>query len=365
MRVVERGAAVTRVQVACDGEERPALCYQGLVPPVAEGDQVLLNTTAVALGLGTGGVHFVVANLSRPCMPWAGEGHILKLRYTPLQLRVLAAAEGASPHREAMVATRTLGGLPVVACELHSQVAPVVLAAHASWAAARAARGRPLRVVYVMTDAAALPLALSQQVRELRARGLLAGTVTAGHAFGGEVETVSLAGALLAGRAVFRADVIVVAGGPGVVGTASRFETTAVAQAGALDTAAALGGRPVAVARLSRADPRPRHRGLSHHTRTVLGEVARSRALLPVPRLEGEERARLWEQLARAGIPGRHTVLELPGETLLQILARAAFPLHSMGRDLHDDPPFFLAAAAAGRVAARLAGACIRLDPPE
>ena len=53
-----------RLQVEPDGG-RPgaALNYTALVGECGVGDTVLLNTTAVELGLGTGGAHFVVARV--------------------------------------------------------------------------------------------------------------------------------------------------------------------------------------------------------------------------------------------------------------------------------------------------------------
>ncbi|HEX7464346.1 MAG TPA: DUF3866 family protein, partial [Actinomycetota bacterium] len=52
---------VTELEVEVDGERAPALAYPPLTGPVRADDVVLLNTTSVALGLGTGGFHLVVA----------------------------------------------------------------------------------------------------------------------------------------------------------------------------------------------------------------------------------------------------------------------------------------------------------------
>ena len=53
------GAQELTVEV--EGERAPALAYPALTGPIRVGDEVVLNTTAVALGLGTGGFHLVVA----------------------------------------------------------------------------------------------------------------------------------------------------------------------------------------------------------------------------------------------------------------------------------------------------------------
>ena len=119
------------------------------------------------------------------------------------------------------------------------------------------------RVVYVMTDQGALPLAFSRSVAELRAADLLAGTVTVGQAFGGDLEAVTVHSGLLAAALALDADVVVVTQGPGNLGTGTRWGFSGVAAGEAVNAAATLGGRPVGALRISGADPRPRHRGVS------------------------------------------------------------------------------------------------------
>src|ERR671930_628233 len=214
--VLRRRPRGTGPGVAGDRRPRqaPPLSYDQVTGPVDAGDRVVLNTTAVTLGLGTGGFHLVMARLGgkhddeRP-------GHVMKARYTPAQVRVLAVEEDGSPHRAAVAACRDLAGMPVVCAELHSMV-PLVAAA------ARAVADR-LRGAYVLNDGGALPLAFSRLAARLRAGGLVAGTVTAGQAFGGDLEAISLYSALAAARAVLGADVTVVAQGPGGMGSGTAL----------------------------------------------------------------------------------------------------------------------------------------------
>ena len=344
----DRRPGATELRVALDGEdgEVPAISYDRLTGPVEAGDEVVLNTTAVALGLGTGGFHVVMARVGGP-VDDPGPGHVMKARYTPSQVRVLAVEEEDSPHRAAVAACTDLGGLPVVCAELHSMV-PVVAAA------ARAVAD--LRVAYVMTDGGALPLAFSRLAAELRAGGLVAGTITAGQAFGGDLEAISLYSALAAARAVLAADVVVVAQGPGGMGsgTALGFSGTQVAEA--VNAAAALGGRPVACLRLSAADRRPRHRGVSHHSLTALGRLALARSAVAVPELADPELAALVDrQLAEAGVAGRHDLHRVAIPDPAKLLAAWGLQVTSMGRGPEEDPVFFAAAAAAGTLAGRLA----------
>ncbi|MEZ5381240.1 MAG: DUF3866 family protein [Microthrixaceae bacterium] len=247
------GLQRVRVALAPDGPrsgqpDARAYVLTDLIGPVAVGDSVVCNTTAVELGLGTGGWHVVHWNLSRSSFSKPGPDHIMKLRYTSLQFD---AGTDELAHPEA--ADQPLGGVPVVACSLHSQMAVV---------AATVARLRPeARIAYVMTDGAALPLVMSDLVFNLRDAGVLCGTVTAGHAFGGDLEAVSAASALGLARHVLEADVIVAAMGPGVVGTGTALGTTSVEVAQLLDLTRRLDGVPVLAVRASDGDGRERHRG--------------------------------------------------------------------------------------------------------
>src|SRR5215203_4435031 len=263
--LLEARPGLQRVEVDLGQGPERAYALTQLTGPVAVGDEVVVNTTAVELGLGTGGWHVVHWNLTRREWREPGPGHIMKLRYTSLQVDAGAAEE---LHAGELAEADDLEGMPVVVAGLHSQV-PCVTAALAA--------ARPgVRVAYVMTDGAALPLALSDLVVALRDTGLVAVTVTAGHAFGGDLEAVNLPSALVAARRVAGAEVAVVAMGPGVVGTATRLGYSALEVGTILDTTTHVGGRPVACVRYSLADQR-------HAT---------ARATIGVPAGEHEARVR-------------------------------------------------------------------------
>ena len=292
-------------------------------------DEVVVNTTAVEHGLGTGGWHVVHWNLANRDLTIPGGGHIMKLRYTSLQL------DTGTPEEHGLAAVDRLDGRPVMVASLHSQVGILAAVAHSA---------RPgLRLAYVMTDGAALPVALSDVVADLRDRGLLQLVVSAGHAFGGDLEAVNVPHALgLA--AASGAEAIIVAMGPGVVGTGSRLGTTALETAGALDMVDAMGGIGIATARVSGVDPRDRHRGLSHHTRTAL-ELCRVPALVALPDDEP------FDALAAEIPQPPHAVMRVEVADVEAVLAQADLAVTTMGRGPADDPAFFLATAA-GAVAA-------------
>ena len=308
--VLEERPGLQRVTV--DGEKAYVLTQ--LIGVVAVGDRVVMNTTAVELGLGTGGWHVVHWNLANESLTEPGPGHILKLRYTSLQVDTGAGEEGLDlPGR--------LDGLPVVACGLHSQVPCVaVVVRHLRPSA---------RIAYVMTDGGSLPIALSDTVHQLRTGGIVDLTITAGHAFGGDVEAVNLHSALALARH-HGADVVVAGIGPGVVGTGTKLGHTGLDVVAIVDATAALGGVPVLAVRFSEADARERHQGPSHHTMTAVELAAR--------------------QLSVAS-PDEVEVPDVAG-----LLAAAGLRVTTMGRGPDDDPAFFAWAGAAGVVAAGIVG---------
>ena len=308
--IIETRRGLQRVRL--DDGSRAYVLTQ-LIGDVAVGDRVVINTTAVELGLGTGGWHVVHWNLERESWGAPGAGHIMKLRYTSLQVDT-----GSSEEHEPTSITN-LGGTPVVACALHSQIAAVAVAFH------HTAPNR--RLVYVMTDGGSLPLALSDLVADLRGRGLLSATVTAGHAFGGDREAVNVHSALLIAKELERADCIVAGIGPGVVGTGTKYGHTGLDVVAIVDAAAALGGTPIVAVRFSEADGRERHQGPSHHTMTAV-ELAARQLVVPSPDdYDVPDVASLFEH------HGLHVT--------------------SMGRGPQQDPAFFEWAAAAGVAAAQ------------
>jgi Protein of unknown function (DUF3866) len=339
-RILQERTGLQRVEVMLDGHAERAYVLTQLTGRVDTGDSVVVNTTAVDLGLGTGGWHVVHWNLARDGWSEAGPGHIMKQRYTSLQTDTGSAEE----HWAELADITSIDGMPVVAAALHSQV-PAVAAAFK--------RQRPdATLAYVMTDGAALPLALSDLVAAMRDRELVDATITCGHAFGGDHEAVSVYSALAVAKHIVHADATIVAMGPGIVGTASRLGFSGIEVGPILDAAIGLGGVPIACLRVSFADPRPRHRGLSHHSATALSIATRGRALIPLPTVGGDEERTLRADLDDAGLTGRHEIVDVAPVGIIDLFARHDLSVVSMGRPAADDPVLFEAAAAAGTVAA-------------
>ncbi|MFD6950033.1 hypothetical protein A6A08_15825 [Nocardiopsis sp. TSRI0078] len=337
------------VESADDGAGEAATCralaYTDLVGAPEVGDTVLLNTGALDLGLGTGGYALVVALPDRLPADREGPGHLVKARYTPLQATVLGADEQESPHHGVLRSAEGVEGMPVVVADLHSALPAVVAGVRA--------RRPGARIVNVMLDGGALPAAFSRLVGTLREEGLLAGCVTTGQSFGGDLEAVTVHSGLLAARHVMGADVAVVCQGPGNLGTGTPWGFSGVSCGEAVNAAAALGGRPVASLRVSEADPRERHRGVSHHSMTAYGRVALARAQVVVPLLPGVFGERVRAQAAALG--ERHDLVEVGVDGLEEAVRALPVKVSTMGRGLEEDRAAFLSAAAAGRRAADLA----------
>lgn len=303
------------VRLEVDGA--PCIAYPRLSGPVEVGDDVVVNVQARELGLGSGGFDVLHANLTRGLGLPVDEGaHVMKLPYTSLQ-----SAQRHAEETDELASS--LEGMPVVCCSLHSQVAPVC-----------AGLGEGIRVAYVQLPGGALPVSLSDAVRELKARGFLGGAIAAGACFDGDVECVNVASALAWAKAQGY-DAVVCSIGPGVVGTGSRLGHGGLALADAANAASALGGVPVVAVRVSDADERERHRGVSHHTRAAL-ELCLGEVVVAWPAgLDAPEWLDAREEVDASGWRAACTCLTL----------------RHMGRGPDDEPSFFAAAYAAGRAA--------------
>lgn len=335
LRIREETETLQRLVVRTEpGEEACAIHYPCFLGRAEPGDGVWLNVTAVRMGLGTGGEHFVAGWTAKPPQSPPPAGHIMKLRYTPWQIALSTGEEEGNPYREAVTERNALDGWPVLLGELHSML-PVVVTV---WRQQRLINGRRPRIVYVMTDGGALPLALSQHVQQLQALGWLDGVVTAGHAFGGEIEAVNLHSALLLARYALQGDLVFVSMGPGIVGTGTPFGFSGVEQGEAVNTVTALKGLPVFIPRMQSVDRRSRHRGVSHHTVTNLERVAVAPAEVPLPEPLDSDVQLQMRKISRRHCP---VVVPISPRETEAILATYPYGLTSMGRRVAEDPLFF------------------------
>ncbi len=317
-----------RLSIQIGDDHRTAIADVGLVGAAQPGDEVIVNVEALDLSLGSGGFDIVHCNLTRGL---EGQGtpraHVMKLNYTSLQHAVLPVEEGdadGTPPPPRLPLEK-----PVAVIGLHGQLAAV------AWAFAQATAGKG-RLGYVQTAGGALPGGHSCVVRELRDDGLLAGHLTAGAAFGGaDGESITTAAALHHGLTELGWDAAVGGPGPGILGSGSALGHGGLQALDSLHTALALGCEALLVPRMSSSDLRARHRGLSHHTRTVL-DLLLVPVVVAIP--EGEVPA-----------DERHDWRAFHAD--LDGYAASGLPTRSMGR---EDPLFFAAALAAGDALAQM-----------
>lgn len=369
-----KGMQELLVEIAGGPVER-AIHYKEASVEVTAGDQVLLNTTAVDLKLGTGGFHFVAAILrdgswiqtgsDGGCMEpsrtkqslnrkdLARQGHMIKLRYTPFQQALLSVEEPSSPHHGLFHEGMSLEGAPVLIGELHSML-PVALC----WLQYRRIQSlncsnseKLPKIVYVMSDGAALPIAYSRHVSKLHELGWLDATVTYGQAYGGTIEAVNKFSALLAAKHAAEGDFIFASMGPGIAGTGTWYGHTGLEAGELVNAVLALGGHPVVIPRVSFADRRERHRGISHHTLASLQNIALGRAIVPMAAATGlGQEKRLYRQLRESGIEAKHEIALIHSvglEAVTEAVRLYTEPITSMGRGLDEDPWYFLSICAA------------------
>lgn len=348
--VVEQREGMQILSVQVEGSQHIEQAISFGEESYSLGDHLLVNTTAVRLQLGTGGFHLVVGKENtmreRDVAPseW---GHIMKMRYAPWQLAVDTVEEQNSPYHELFSREDlSLEGTPVVISELHSML-PVTVQAIKE-------KNAEEQIVYVMPDGASLPLALSRHVHHLRKTEKLAATVTAGHAWGGDYEAVTIHSALLAAKHIESATIIVCMLGPGVAGTGTSYGFSGVQLAEVIHAVSALGGIPFYIPRISFSDLRNRHYGLSHHTSVVLGRYALRPVVLSIPRLGDHRDFHLEQQVSALCKQNEHGVVWGSVASLDRLNALEetyGLSFSTMGRSWKEDPvPFQTAILAADHV---------------
>ncbi|MCA1708448.1 MAG: DUF3866 family protein, partial [Actinobacteria bacterium] len=115
IEVTEARVDLVRARVSLPNGEVEAVGFPAMLGSLKAGDRVVVNTTGIELGLGTGGVAFVLWNLDAEPPAAQLDGHIMKLRYTPWQTEVVTAESPESPHHDALANVESIDDMPVVA----------------------------------------------------------------------------------------------------------------------------------------------------------------------------------------------------------------------------------------------------------
>ncbi len=327
-----------KIEVVLD-DDSLAIAYPIFVSKINEGDSVLVNTTAVDLNLGTGGYHFVICNLDEVGQEVENDGHIMKLRYTPLQFSANTVESQESQYHKVLAETTSIEEMPVAIGSLHSQLPPFVVTAKYL--------DPQVRIAYIMTDGAALPINVSNLVSELKNKKFIDYTITCGQAFGADFEAVNIYSALTCAKHALKADIVFVSMGPGVVGTDSLLGTTSLEVGQTINAIESLKGKSIVVPRMSFKDKRKRHQGVSHHTITALDKIALAKTTVVLPELDKKKSNYVHKQLQIAGVDKKHSFIIVKNIITEKALDEANIHPTTMGRGFEEEPEFFLAAGCA------------------
>ncbi len=333
IEIIDRLNGVAKIRL--DDSSR-AYAFDSLVGSVEVGDEVVCNTTAIDLSLGTGGWHFVVWNLAHRKLETARGGHIMKMRYTPFQIDC-----GVKEEFENYPSKDNANGLSVIAAPLHSHIAPIALYIKD--------RKPHLNVSVALSDGAALPVSLSDNMRLLKENELIDKTISFGHSFGGDIEALNIYTAILSAKHVANSDVLIVSMGPGIVGTNTKFGFTGIEVAYHLDAAKNLEADSIGVLRCSSADPRQRHKGVSHHSLTTYS-VATSRRHKVGYISDHELSSSIESELSTAGIFNKHDIHSFRSCGIVDLMEDNNLDIKSMGRTAREDELFYESAAVASRI---------------
>lgn len=340
VEVIEQYEGISIVKVMYDEKISSAINYNDLTGIIKVGDNVIVNTTAVELSLGTGGYDFVIFNYENNFKKLEGKGHIMKLRYTPLQFKCLAVEEEDSEYHDIFNNFTSLDGHVVIVGTLHSMLAPIV--SFLKW------KNRDIKINYIMTDGGCLPIQFSNTVRLLKEKKLLEKTITIGHAYGGDLECVNIYTGLIAAKEILKGDVTVITMGPGIVGTGTKYGFSGIEQGQIIDAINTLGGNPVIVPRISFKDTRERHIGISHHSRTVLSEIVKTSGKLIIPILDEFKSKIIQEQIQMLNIDKKFDVIYEKGDEIIDAMSYFDLRTTTMGRDIEKDTEYFLTLGAVG-----------------
>ncbi len=312
------------------------IAYRKFLKDITRGQKVLVNTTSVDMNLGTGGFHFIVANLDSPEVNLKGQGHIMKLKYTPMQFAVPVVEELKDYQRRETLYLESI----VIVTMLHSQIAPLAILIKKFFP--------DMRITVLQNDFCALPGPFSNLLKWLKKKKLIESLITFGNAFGGDKEAINIYSALVYAVNVLNSEVVIISPGPGMPGTGTRLGNGAIGSIEALNAAFAMGMEPILTLRMSSKDTRNRHRGLSHHVETVLS-LTLSPVKLFVPaakKFDKRSKILLKEEAKKLDLFDKAAVYEVDVTGFMEELMKYSKYLKTMGRSIEEDPLFFAAASA-------------------
>lgn len=348
VKILSHRSGFTEVLLDIDHIVKKAVNYDHITGKVSEGDWLILNTTAASLSLGTGGYHFVMANYTNKRLSLSPGGHGMKIRYTPSQVKISYAEEELGHERHVFSKPLNLSGKLICFGELHSMIPPLCAYFHYYY---KKYIRKKVKIGYIMTDHAALPLAFSKNVANLKKQNLLDSVITTGNAFGGDLECVNIYTALQAAAIVKKCDIIIVSMGPGITGTGTRYGFSGLELGFYLDLAYRHGGQICFIPRISFAETRFRHYGISHHSITLLKDIIQSPLCIALPNISMQKVKVLYKQLRINNLFSKHRICIKDGSEIRDAMRYYGISVTSMNRGIAEDPAFFYSIGASARKA--------------
>lgn len=332
IRILDENSAISIVLVDINHKAEKAINYNYMTGQIKIGDFVYLNTSAATLSLGTGGFHFVIANLANRETAFSAKGHGMKLKYTPMQVQVQFIEEDTERNLNCFNKPLMLGEKVVIFFELHSMLPPIC-------AYLKELSDKQLKLSYIMTDHGALPMWFSKNVQTVREKGLLDCTIASGNAFGADFECVNIYTSLQ--TASLLSDIIIISMGPGIIGTNCKYGFSALELAFYINLVSKHGGKCVFVPRISFADKRVRHYGISHHSLTMVSEMLDRPVIFTLPYLDDKSERFFISQLREAGALPFVKLSIYDGTDIIEVIKKHCPDITTMGRTYLEDPCFF------------------------
>ena len=325
---------VTEVLLDIEHDVKKAINYENITGNIKVGDQVIVNTTACTLNLGTGGYHFVISNVSYPSKHIDKDGHGMKMKYTPMQIKCLLTEECNNRYQKYFNEPVDLSKGLIYIGELHSMLPP--LCAGLKYYS----KGR-VKIAYIMTDHGALPLSFSKSVLTLKNKNLLNTTITTGNAFGGDYECVNIYTSIITAFEIAKCDVVIITMGPGILGTQTKYGFSGLELGLYVDMIAKLEGRCLYIPRIMFNDKRNRHLGISHHSITILSEIINNPVPIILPIMETKQMKYVYRQLMRNSLTKKHQVKFIDGKGITNAIKYYELFTTTMGRGIYEEPVFF------------------------
>jgi hypothetical protein len=230
---------------------------------------------------------------------------------------------------------------PIVYAILHSMISPLVTTIK---------HIKPNAIIScVYTYGGAMNANNSFTLKKLRSSELINSVITTGECYGGDYESINITTGIIFGFNQLNSDIIIVCCGPGVAGSSTFYGFSTFDFIGLIYISKLLGLCPVLIPRISMADKRERHRGVSMQSLSIL-QTLDFPVHVPVYKdnedIEGFNY--IYNQLSDNGIMNKHKVQFIDNPVIKKNIDCMNINTRVMGRNYIEDPWFFNNCSSAG-----------------